>query len=161
MTAGGYGALGGAADGGRPSAATVPMKDDGYNIVHTGTIISKSGWISWAQPEYLIDHDVLSYAIASPPGVAVIDLGGVYELYHIRCPFYPGQNWANGGKVEISRDQLSWMTIAEATPFGGGNFTFEPQYVRYIRISGDGGGALLEVEAFALPPAPGTVIVIK
>ena len=138
-----------------------PQKDEGYSIGHTGSLLSKSGWTSWAQPENVIDNNLLNYAIASPAGTCILDLGAPLILYHIRAPFYSGQNWANSGKIEIGADTNTWTTIVNQTPFSGGNFSFSPQKARYVRLSGDGGGAMLELEVFALPPPPGTIINAK
>lgn len=145
------------------SGAAAPQKEEGYNLGTTMSVISKSNWISWAQPETTVDGNYYTYAIPDTglTAQAVYDLGGSYPLKSLRLDFAYGQSWASGGSVAISPDNVTWNTLlSQTTNLGNTMLSFGPTNARYIRITGTGGGALGEVEVFALLPEPASLALL-
>ncbi len=134
------------------STGPAPQKEAGYNLGPTMTVVSQSGWISWAPVSTAIDGSLPSYTIPDGTGTADFDLGATYNLTNIRLDFAYGQTWAGGGAVDISPDGSSWTSIVNTSgTLGNSSYNFSPTSARYVRLTGTGGGALSELEVFAAP----------
>jgi len=153
------------------TASSPPQKEEGYNVAPTGTMTDLGGWVSWAGPAALTDQNPSTYAIRETEGVpamALLDLGDESLLAHMRLGFAYGQNWAGGGKFEVSPDMSSWTTILDThSALGNSSYSFAPTSARYLRITnyGIGGGALSEVMLFATEaeapiPEPATMLLV-
>ena len=95
---------------------------------------------------------------ARADGTIVVNLGAPYRLEQIGLKFRLSQTWANGGRVEISPDAVTWTTILDtgSNAMGAQDILFAPQNVQHVRITnkylagvGCGTGRLDELEFFS------------
>lgn len=106
-------------------------------------------------------------ATSTANAAALIDLGAAYALYGMGLNFRLSQTWGNGGKIELSPDNLNFYTVLDqATNLSATDLLFSPIDARYIRLTnyyvpgvGTGSGRLDEVEIFALPE-PGAALLL-
>jgi hypothetical protein len=136
-----------------------------------GATVSASGHWSTQTPQLAVDgqsdNPDSHWACEQLPAILNVDLGQERKIAALRVWPY----WSDGRvykyKVEGSRDNQSWMMLADhtansiaATP-DGESFRFEPQQLRYLRLTvldsskRQAGGHIVEFAAYASLPARG------
>jgi hypothetical protein len=140
------------------AGSSIPVTESGYNLFNqraTATISSSGGtWVD--APANAIDLSLGSLLRnqSGAPAWTVIDLGQAYALRGLGTGYYHGQNWRNW-TLEGSLDGLAWTPLLTFTGTdSGGTYPFASLFdARYIRLwnSGASGGALSELELYALP----------
>lgn len=147
-----------------PAGASIPVTESGYNLFdqRATAVVDSFGPAAWTDGvATAIDLNSQSY-LRNQTGAArwaILDLGQAYALYGAGTGYYHGQDWRNW-TLEGSLDKVTWTPLLRipGSDFGG-TYPFASLFdARYVRLwnSGASGGALCELELFALPePASG------
>jgi hypothetical protein len=140
-------------------------KATGYNgtrlTTDSITNVGTNNWIDALSRATDGSHQTYIRGNGQGDAAFVLDLGIATPISAITLGFYQGQQWANGVLVEISLDGLSYVPVFD-TNAGTGQFidinlslasVFDNPVTRFVRVTNKGGagGALTEIEVFAVP----------
>jgi hypothetical protein len=135
------------------ASSDIPQLEDGYNVIPAATVVAFSG----TNLAPIFDEDVRSgnFAIPGTGGSRMLDLGAAIPIGTLKVDMFGGQTWASG-LVEFSLDGMNFTPILDLGGIGDTiyNVPNHQVYTRYIRVSGTGGGAMIELGAFAKIPEP-------
>ena len=156
------------------AGAQIPLTA-GYNLVEPATAGPISQYTGWADnPNQVIDRLHTTYL--RPDGTTnahwfILPLSRRFFLRGAASGFYHGQQWNNGIRIEVTDSaSLGGGTVWQTAYYQSGALSsamlpFDAIYaVRYVRVwcyETAWSGALCELELYAVPYHPGTVVFLK